>query len=331
MLIAVNFHYVRPTFDAPHAGIHGLTVEEFDRQLETLSRLGEFVSAAQIARAVAGGEVLPERAFVVTFDDGLAEQVECAWPVLERRGIPAIFFVNTRPIQQASVATVHKLHLLRAYVPPSTLSDQLTESALRRGVDLRQRDLGRLPETLYRYDRPEDARLKYLFNMTLPAEHREGIIAEIFATHFRDEAQVSRDLYMSRDQVRRLSDAGMLGAHGHEHLVLGSLLAAEAQRQVKLCCELIREWTGRVPVAFSYPFGMREAVSRSVLSAARDAGIRFAFTMERAANRTLPRPLLLARLDCNDVPGGKHCARTDDRWCDDLPNASWTPETVEQR
>ena len=30
-----------------------------------------------------------------------------------------------------------------------------------------------------------------------------------------------------------------------------------------------------------------------------------AFTMERALNRTLAEPLLLARLDANDVPGGK--------------------------
>jgi len=57
--------------------------------------------------------------------------------------------------------------------------------------------------------------------------------------------------------------------------------------------------------ACSYPYGGPGAVSLEVEQAARAVGLLFGFTMERAFNRSLDRPLILARADTNDVGGGK--------------------------
>ena len=46
-------------------------------------------------------------------------------------------------------------------------------------------------------------------------------------------------------------------------------------------------------------------MSRDVALACSNSGLRIGFTMERAFNRTLKEPLLLARADTNDVPGGR--------------------------
>jgi hypothetical protein len=55
----------------------------------------------------------------------------------------------------------------------------------------------------------------------------------------------------------------------------------------------------------SYPYGSAAAVDRPVAEAAGRLGYRVGLTMERAYNRSLLEPLLLARVDTNDAPGGK--------------------------
>src|SRR5437879_1520972 len=121
MLIVVTYHYVRPTFEAPFAGIHGVTPAQLEGQLRRLATAGEFVSGRDVLDAVRGTGCLPERAILITFDDGLREQCEHALPVLRRLGIPGMFFVNTQPIALGTVSTVHKIHLLRAHTPPERL------------------------------------------------------------------------------------------------------------------------------------------------------------------------------------------------------------------
>jgi len=79
----------RETSDAP-----GFCVapHHFAEHLEVLSRRCAVVSLAELARGVKK-DGLPDRAAVVTFDDGYADALSDAWPILERYGIPATVFV----------------------------------------------------------------------------------------------------------------------------------------------------------------------------------------------------------------------------------------------
>ena len=79
------------------AGGDGLStpIADFERQLDVLASGGAQVLGLgdAVARAAAG--TLPERAVVLTFDDGYASVVEEAWPRLRERGMPATFFVTS--------------------------------------------------------------------------------------------------------------------------------------------------------------------------------------------------------------------------------------------
>jgi len=310
MLIVVNYHYVRPVFDAPFSGIHGITPAELEAQLRLLGRAGEFIGAAQLRAAVRGTGALPDRAILVTFDDGLREQVEHALPVLERVGVPALFFVNTSPIAQGTVSAVHKIHMLRAHTPPGRLWDLLLHTAASVGVKVAVGDMDRAAREQYRYDTLADARLKYALNFRLAPEVRDGLISSCFRAAFGDEERASSErLYMSTAQLRELGARESLGTHGHEHVRFARLSRTAAARNVRTSIELLTQWTGVPPYALSYPYGSREACSRAASAGAIDAGIEFAFTMERAGNPDLESPLFLARFACNDVPGGRGAER----------------------
>ena len=327
MLIAANFHYVRPSFDYPNPGIHGITPDHLEKQLTMLASVGKFVSANEIRAAVRGQDALPEHSFVATFDDGLCEQYEFAWPVLRRMGIPAIFFVNTCPIETATVSMVHKIHLLRAHIAPVDFLAMLEHESRDEGIDI-DIDIDAEKATFhYKYDTRDTAQLKYLLNFVLDADQRDRLMEACFRSFFSDrESSMSRQFYMDRAQIRDLADRGCVGSHAHEHVPLGLLADEKIVSNLHLSVERLNSWTGQSPFALSYPYGSREACSVAAGEIAARFGFEFAFTMERAGNPDFRNPLFLARFDNNDLPGGKAATSSVENLYRIVPSAKWYTE-----
>lgn len=324
MLIVVNFHYVRPSFDSPHPGIHGITPEQLRSQLELLGRAGDFVGPEQVREAVRGGAPLPERSILVTFDDGLREQVENAVPVLEALGIPALFLVNTAPVAEGRVSAVHQIHLLRSSLPPRDFSERLDRHARAQGVELDLAEEGENALHQYRYDPPDVARLKYLLNFLLTPWSRDRLVQACFDEVFPgQEEEISRRLYMGLDLLRLLGSRNLLGTHAHEHLPLGQLPPARAEELIRLSVQHLEAWTGRRPFALSYPYGGPTSCPAELVPTAGRLGIDFALTMERAGNQVLTRPYHLGRFDCNDLPGGSRPLFEIDTLFERVPEAVW--------
>jgi peptidoglycan/xylan/chitin deacetylase (PgdA/CDA1 family) len=323
MLIAANFHYVRDSFAAPFPSIFGVTPAEFRAQLGALGRLGEFVGAHDIAAAIDGGKSLPPRAIAITFDDGLAEQFTAAWPILQGMGIPAIFYLNTRCIAEAKMETVHKIHLMRSNIATHDILGRLQEFMARSGIEIPAVN----PATAtaqYQYDTPQDAQLKYLLNFGLSAERQAEFVDDILRSALCfDEEAASRALYMTPRQARALDERGALGSHGHCHVVLGRLPDDQVGFQVRRSIELLREWQCNNVTSFSYPYGSLESCSIAAANSAIACGLRFAFTMERAANPDLRQPMFLGRFANNDLPGGNQSRWSDGSLFDQAPAARW--------
>ena len=73
------------------------------------------VSFAALVDALEGRDTLPNRAVVLTFDDGWENQYSHAFPILRRFGLTATFFVFTTPIgKDKKVMTWDQLRALQA-------------------------------------------------------------------------------------------------------------------------------------------------------------------------------------------------------------------------
>ena len=323
MLIVVTYHYVRPRFEHPFPGIQGMTPAALRAQLQLLAMVATFVSAAQLRDAVQGGAPLPERALLVTFDDGLREQVEHALPVLDQLGIPAVFFVNTAPIAEGTVSTPHKIHLVRAHMRPEEFKGLLLEQAQRQGIDATAPNPA-AAAAAYPWDPPGIAQLKYFLNHAATPEVAEALVGPCFHEVFGDdERTISRGLYMDAAALRGLGERGYLGTHGDRHVSMGQLPAWSVQDDVRTSLDRCAQWTGARPFAFSYPYGSCEAATPQAGAAVAAAGVQLAFTSERAANVDLSRPFHLARFDCNDLPGGKQTRFGVESLFDSAPPARW--------
>ena len=94
-LVVLMYHRVATHSSGPLAHLT-MPAERFAWQMQTLRRSGfRPVTQAMVAAWLCGIAALPPRAVVVTFDDGYADNVTHAFPVLERLRIPAVTFVVT--------------------------------------------------------------------------------------------------------------------------------------------------------------------------------------------------------------------------------------------
>jgi peptidoglycan/xylan/chitin deacetylase (PgdA/CDA1 family) len=90
------YHRVTPIVPGLPTPTWNVTPDRFGRQLLGLLRLGfqPWPLREVLARA-ATGRPIPEKTFVVTFDDGYANNYHYAWPILRELSIPATIFLAT--------------------------------------------------------------------------------------------------------------------------------------------------------------------------------------------------------------------------------------------
>lgn len=74
----------------------------FERQLEYMKTIGEFVTVDDAVGLLEKGDPIDGRYICVTFDDGLEACHSNAFPILRRLGVPAVFFVVAEWVDQAS-------------------------------------------------------------------------------------------------------------------------------------------------------------------------------------------------------------------------------------
>ena len=90
VLVLVYHRVAKPRSDPWSLAV---TPERFAEHLEVLRRHAVPLRLQQLSRALAKGATLPGRAVVVTFDDGYADNLHNAKPLLERHDVPATIFL----------------------------------------------------------------------------------------------------------------------------------------------------------------------------------------------------------------------------------------------
>lgn len=309
MLIAVNFHYIRERFDTPYPSIFGLTPNQFENQIEILAKEGDFISLEDIIIHIKNNTQLKGNYICITFDDGLQEQFDLAIPILRRKGIPYICFVNPSNLVDGCVSIVHQIHLLRSQISSVEIMNMI-ENSRKNNNDFcfsLTKEERKKAHVHYNFDNHSDAELKYILNFKLSFSQQKELVSKIF-NQFFNEKEVSKKLYMDKETIKKIADDNCLGSHTYHHFPLGMLSEEEISKEISESQSVLTSIAGKKIEAISYPYGSLEACAFPVVKYAQENHFVLGFTMERAANGDdiFYQPLSMARFDCNDVVGGKY-------------------------
>jgi hypothetical protein len=295
-LLAVNYHYYRT--EMPASGIHPISPARFAVQIEQLARTWTIASERQVIEALEGGDRGQTGLCLITFDDGLKEQMQ-AMRWLMGRNLAAVCYVPTAPLVERRVLDVHKLHIIR-----SLRSDAELAACLSKKFGQRFKDIDEAAATYqYPYDGDVARQVKYFLNFVLDSQARGAWIDVLFRELAGDEGEAAEALYMDRDDLRELARRGMLGTHSHSHLPLARLGEDAVRDDIGRSLDILEDIIGMRARGISYPYGGPMAVDAMVGRVASEFGLAYGLTMRSGINdpTELIQPMLLARIDTNDV------------------------------
>jgi peptidoglycan/xylan/chitin deacetylase (PgdA/CDA1 family) len=297
-LLAVNHHYFRE--HAPGRGIYPTSSEQMKANIASIRARGWTLGTQKDIADYCNGN-LDKKICVITFDDGLKEQMQCL-TLLESLGASAMFFVSTAPHIFGRVLDVHKMHMIR-----TVLSDEEVAIHLDRHFAFDRHVFDPTVLALqYRYDTEISQKIKYFLNFVLDAEQKDAWVGATFRELFSDEARIASELYMDASDWEILAKRSCLGTHGHAHLPLATLSTEKMRQDIEMSLQTIKKATGTDIHGIAYPFGGKTAVSSNVFDISKACGLRYGFTMQRALNTDTPErssAMSLNRIDVNDLAG----------------------------
>jgi peptidoglycan/xylan/chitin deacetylase (PgdA/CDA1 family) len=249
----------------------------FASQLEHVAEHFRVVSLGDVVSAIQNGEPWPDRAVLITFDDGYVNNIEHAAPQLTKMGFPAVFYVTTGFIDGTHVPW---WYVVRTWIAKAGYA----------AVGL-PTDHGKVAST------SDKASLvaweNYLKGMTAAARNQA---MEKMGKKLGYPAEIGIS-FMNWDQVRRLKSGGFdVAPHTVSHINLGSETQAVIEDEISRSIKRVQEEVAP-PASYSYPYGRQQDIQPGVLSILQAFGISVGVTTVHGFNKSRANSLLLKRLN----------------------------------
>ncbi len=306
-LTIVMYHYIRELEKTRYPKIKGRRTLEFLEQLQYLKKHYRIVTMEEVIHCARRGQRLPENAALLTFDDGYIEHYTTVFPILFDMGLQGSFFPPVATAKRGELLDVNRIHFLLAVADPSQLACEIDNALLRFSET---HDL--LPAKSYhaewakanRFDDAETIYVKRMLQHVLPDSIRHKLTRELFATHVAvDEVAFAAELYLNADQLRLMQRCGMyVGSHGDSHYWLNTIDPGKQSKEIEGSIQFLKDIGSPVEDfwVMCYPYG---AYNESLLEALRVNNCALGLTTEvDIADLRKNDPLLLPRLDTNDIP-----------------------------
>jgi peptidoglycan/xylan/chitin deacetylase (PgdA/CDA1 family) len=289
--------------------------KHFARHLEHLGRHYRVMTLQEAGRSLREGR-MPKRGVVITFDDGYADNLLNAKPLLERYETPATVFVVTGYVGSEREFWWDELERLLLWTPqlPEKLQVTLNGSIYDwhlDGCELFSEDekilykqwnveLSGDPTLRHRYYRELTRWLR-----SMGEEEQLSVLAQL-RTQSEDDGKGRTDyLAMTPEEICRLAEGGLvgIGAHTMTHSVLATQSVEMQQKGIRESKQHLEAILGRPVTAFSYPYGGKGDIGEETVRLVREASYE-----EACANFPSPvtrrsDPLFLPRYLVRDWDG----------------------------
>ncbi len=208
------------------------TPAQFGAQLDFLRKYYQIVPLSALGR-----EFIPDRAVVITFDDGFRSVYEHAFPQLRARNLPATCYLTTDVLAGRGIIWLNELNwYLERH--PAVIVPLVSQ---RLGLSPCYSRVGFIQQVIAHYDR----------------ETMRDLLAQLrIRTGAGPESLVESPLYLDHEQIEEMSQCGFTyGNHSASHAVLSLLSDLECREEItraSVALDSIPESTR----SLAYPFGL---------------------------------------------------------------------------
>jgi peptidoglycan/xylan/chitin deacetylase (PgdA/CDA1 family) len=300
-----------------------VTPQHFDEHLQVLGKFARPISLRNLTAAIRNGS-LPRRSLIVTFDDGYADNLLNAKPLLEKHSVPSTVFVSTGHTGLDREFWWDELD--RLFLQPGQLPRELSLSI--NGTEYRwelggaavydkhsqQRYLG---WRAWQEDAPTARHSVYrslwlLMHSLSDQERRQitdklvlwaGVTSSARLTHRTLTGQEIADL--SREKLIEV------GSHTVGHPRLSELSVDLQQTEIVQSKTYLEELLGQPVTSFAYPFGRESDYARETVELVQEAGFDCACTTSVGAVERGSDRFQLPRVHVQDMDGesfGRLCS-----------------------
>ena len=230
------YHHVLPEQDPLFP--NEVTQATFEVQMASLKAVFNVLPLGEAIERMKAG-TLPARAACITFDDGYADNVTIALPVLQRHGLVATFFIATDYLNGGRMfndTVIEAIRLARCDT-----------------LDLTELDLGC-------HDLSSDAAKRHAIAQILPVIKRlplrEREAKAMRISELAMNLSLPDNLMMTTEQLRYLHSWGMeIGAHTAGHPILANLSAEAVKQEIHAGKAFLEDMLAAPVRLFAYPNG----------------------------------------------------------------------------
>jgi len=283
----VNYHGVLPD-DSPDGDgfLDGnlVSLEGFQRQLRFLKTHYRIIEPEDYRAWIKQGKAVPDRAVLVTCDDGLLNTLTEMFPVLQAEDLRCLFFITGASCRDDPGMLWYEelYHLLRAQTSGTNLK-----------LPTKGQEITGTADSSFR-KKWWDA---VVWASGLDASARaEWMGVQRGKSNLAPSARSERRWRLLNScELVQMARAGMsIGAHTLSHPVLSRCSEEEARREIAESKIELERALGCPVWALAYPFGNLDTVGEREVRMARDAGFECAF-LNVDGGETRPNPFALGR------------------------------------
>ena len=313
-IATLMFHYVRDN-EKHRYNTHCRRINEFIAQMEMLiNTKNGIVDVNDIDQVTYYLKHETELAFLMTFDDGYKDQLECA-KILNREGKNGIFFIATKTLDNKFLDT-NLIHMLlgtedvNSKIAISWLFNYFKKEKVGR-IRGRLVSIGEYirtyTESIDNSDSNEDRIVKRLLQRDLcTIESRESVLLKMLKELSQIDLVMSlKELYLSKKDLLLMKTMGMeIGSHTKSHVWLSHQTKTEQKKEIIESIKAIKELMPKEAKTisyFCYPFG---DYNLDTVNLVEECRIDFAFTtkvgLSKLKEENSKYRYELARFDTND-------------------------------
>ncbi len=287
----------------------------FAQHLEVINKRARVLSVKELVAAIADNN-LPRRAVVITFDDGYADNLLNAKPLLEKNDCAATVFVTTG--FAGSDREFWWDELDRLFLQPGALPSNLHLTIDTKNYRWDLGEAARYGESAFytnerwrawQKDDPCSRQLLYrsLWELLhpLPEGERQRVRDDLISWAGADKSPRATHRSLSSDELRELAEGGLIeiGCHTVTHPKLASLAVNSQRDEISQSKSTLEELLDRRIKSFAYPYGRPCDYTAETVAVVKEAGFDSACSTANGLVSRRSNPFELPRFQAPDVNG----------------------------